>query len=128
MHLTLLTHNWFVRRALWKYKLSAILFACLTVYMIICAVTCTVQAARSPGTPAYARMLVSVIATYASYVFASLLWLDPFHLVTSFLQYVLFSATCVLLILVVLSVQLSFRYINILNVYSLLPYLAISLG
>ncbi|KAF8482206.1 chitin synthase-domain-containing protein [Gautieria morchelliformis] len=90
------------KAAVWKYKLSSILFAFLSMYMIICAIICTVHAARSPGTSTYAQMMLSIIATYASYVFSSVLWLDPFHLVTSFVQYLLMSAT----------------YINILNVYA----------
>lgn len=61
--------------------------------MVICAIICTAQAARFPGTPVYARMLVSIIATYACYVVSSILWMDPFHLITSFVQYVLMSAT-----------------------------------
>ncbi|KAF8514223.1 glycosyltransferase family 2 protein [Hysterangium stoloniferum] len=83
------------KAAPWKYKLSSILLACLTFYMIISAIICTIQAANFPGTPIYDRMMVSIIATYACYIMASVLWLDPFHMVTSFVQYLLLSATYV---------------------------------
>lgn len=63
--------------------------------MVICAIICTIQASQFPGTAVYARMLVSIIATYACYVVSSVLWMDPFHLITSFIQYVLLSATYV---------------------------------
>lgn len=61
--------------------------------MFFAAIGCTAQAASHKGTAIYARMLVSVLTTYAVYFLSSLLWFDPFHIVTSFLQYALMSAT-----------------------------------
>ncbi|PCH43373.1 glycosyltransferase family 2 protein [Wolfiporia cocos MD-104 SS10] len=89
------------RASKWKYKLSAILLSCLMMYMIACAVLCAIQAARSGGT-VYNTMVFSVIITYGVYVLASLLALDPWHIFTSFIPYLLLSPT----------------YINILNVYA----------
>lgn len=100
-----------------KYKLSAIMLACLMVYLIFCAVMVAVQAAGSGGI-AYTTMVFSVIVTYGSkritistrqicsrnahylvYVLSSLFALDPWHIFTSFIPYLLLSPT----------------YINILN-------------
>lgn len=51
----------------------------------------------------YVRNLtISVLATYALYTAASIAFLDPWHMITSFLQYLLLSPT----------------YINVLNVYA----------
>jgi chitin synthase len=73
--------------------MSAIaIFAVLTVYMLVAAVICMVRAFKLSSDPIFARMLVSVVATYGVYVMASILALDPFHLLTSAGQYVLFQA------------------------------------
>lgn len=84
-----------------KYKLSAIMLACLMVYLIFCAVMVAVQAAGSGGI-AYTTMVFSVIVTYGIYVLSSLFALDPWHIFTSFIPYLLLSPT----------------YINILNIYA----------
>ncbi|KAF2842031.1 glycosyltransferase family 2 protein [Patellaria atrata CBS 101060] len=47
-------------------------------------------------------LIVSMLSTYILYVVVSILFLDPWHMVTSFLQYLLMTPT----------------YINILNVYA----------
>jgi len=85
----------------WKYKLSAIMLACLMVYLLFCAVFCAVQAASSGGV-VYNTMIFSVIVTYGVYFFSSFLALDPWHVFTSFVPYLLLSPT----------------YINILNIYA----------
>ncbi|ORY30579.1 chitin synthase 6 [Naematelia encephala] len=86
----------------WKYKLTIYFFALLTTYMLVCAVLCTVQAIKNFGSPIFARMVVSVISTYGVFIVSSILALDPWHLITCFGQYILFSPT----------------YINVLNVYA----------
>lgn len=83
-----------------KYKGASIVFAILTAYMLVCAIICIVKVGRTFGTAAYNQMLVSILATYISYIVSSALALDPWHLVTSFWQYALLTST----------------YINILNV------------
>ncbi|KIJ49461.1 glycosyltransferase family 2 protein [Sphaerobolus stellatus SS14] len=90
------------KAAVWKYKLSSIFFACLTLYLFVAAIASAAQVGKHPGTVIYGQTILSVIVTYAVYALSSLLFLDPFHLVTSFVQYSLLSAT----------------YINILNVYA----------
>ncbi|KZS93933.1 glycosyltransferase family 2 protein [Sistotremastrum niveocremeum HHB9708] len=90
------------RASPWKYKFVAIYFAVLTTYMLVGTIVCTVKIAKTVGSTDYDRMLVSLIATYFSYLAASLLALDPWHLITSFMQYILLSAS----------------YINILNIFA----------
>ncbi|KAI0958961.1 Chitin synthase, class 3 [Taiwanofungus camphoratus] len=85
----------------WKYKLSAIMLALLMVYVIFCAVVCSIQAANQGG-GAYSIMLFSVIVTYGVYIASSFFAFDPWHIFTSFLPYMLLSPT----------------YINILNIYA----------
>ncbi|KAH8119128.1 chitin synthase-domain-containing protein [Phellopilus nigrolimitatus] len=89
------------RASIWKYKLSSIFFAILNVYAIICAGICAVQAARQGGA-LYSTQLFSVLITYGAYTMSSLLALDPWHMMTSFVQYILLSPT----------------YTNVLNIYA----------
>lgn len=70
--------------------------------MLICGVVCTVKAINQIGQPVFARMVVSLCATYGIFVISSLFALDPWHIVTCFLQYLLFSPT----------------YINVLQIYA----------
>ncbi|KAL5485273.1 hypothetical protein ACEPAI_7915 [Sanghuangporus weigelae] len=89
------------RAAPWKYKLSAIFFAIINIYAIVAACLCAVQASKQGGA-LYSAMLFSVIITYGVYAISSLLALDPWHMLTSFIPYMLLSPT----------------YINILNIYA----------
>lgn len=86
----------------WKYKAAIYFFALLTTYMLVAAVLCMVQAIKNINSPIFAKMVVSLIATYGIYVISSFLALDPWHIFTCFIQYMLFSPT----------------YINVLNVYA----------
>ncbi|SNX81803.1 probable Chitin synthase 3 [Melanopsichium pennsylvanicum] len=87
----------------WKYWAAVIIFALLTVYMMIAAVLCISKViGRVEHDAIYAQMVVSLLATYGVYLISSLLACDPLHLVTSFLQYLLLAPT----------------YINILNIYA----------
>nr|UOP56887.1 putative chitin synthase 3 [Thecaphora frezii] len=86
-----------------KYMAAVVIFAALTVYMMVAAVLCLSKViARVEHDAIYAQMVVSLLATYGVYVFSSLLACDPMHLFTSFLQYLLLAPT----------------YINILNIYA----------
>lgn len=53
-------------------------------------------------TPGFTDLLIAFLATYGLYVFQSLLYLDPWHMLTSSFQYLLFLPS----------------YVNILNVYA----------
>jgi len=93
-----------------KYKVTAILFAVLTFYMIIAAIVSAIQAAEQGGA-IYRTMLFSVVITYGGenmwiyhlkslltiaptvYAFSSLLAFDPWHLITSFIPYIFLSPT-----------------------------------
>lgn len=94
---------------------AVITYAAFMIYIIYCAVKCSIQAAHEGG-GAYRTMLFSIIITYggatrkrlrpiladnvlAVYIFSSLLAFDPWHMFTSFIPYMLLSPS----------------YINILN-------------
>jgi len=69
--------------------------------VIICACFAA-KGAASQGGGYYSTMLFSVIITYGVYAVSSVLAMDPWHLITSFLPYLLLSPT----------------YVNILNIYA----------
>ncbi|KAL9538021.1 hypothetical protein MBANPS3_011259 [Mucor bainieri] len=52
--------------------------------------------------PGFRNVVISLLATYGLYIIASLLYLDPWHMITSFSQYLFLLPT----------------YVNILNVYA----------
>ncbi|CEP16602.1 hypothetical protein [Parasitella parasitica] len=54
------------------------------------------------GQPGFRNVVISLLATYGLYIIASVLYLDPWHMVTSFSQYLFLLPT----------------YVNILNVYA----------
>jgi len=86
----------------WKYKLVTICFSFLTVYMVVCAVVCAAQAARNIHDQLFVRMVISLAATYGIYFATSFFALDPWHMFTSFLPYVVLSP----------------MYLNILTIYA----------
>ena len=75
-HFILLAH-----RSKWKYKLAAIIFSCLMLYMIIASIQCAVQAAHQGGA-ANSVMLLSIAVTYGCTLITDLLY--PHHMLTSF--------------------------------------------
>ncbi|KAG8749705.1 hypothetical protein FRC12_013269 [Ceratobasidium sp. 428] len=85
----------------WKYKLPAILYAVLAVYLIICGCLCTYKASLSPE-GLNGKMLLSLLVTYGVYFLSSLLAFDPWHLLTSAVPYFLLAPL----------------YINLLNTYA----------
>ena len=103
----------------WSYITSFIVFAIIQLYVIVDSVYLVVRAITSPTfipkdgdtsqviseffSPAGAGViLVAVAATFGLYFVASFLYLDPWHMFTSFPQYLLIASS----------------YINILNVYA----------
>jgi cellulose synthase/poly-beta-1,6-N-acetylglucosamine synthase-like glycosyltransferase len=54
------------------------------------------------NTPGFTDLLIAFMATYGLYVFQSIIYLDPWHMLTSSFQYLLFLPA----------------YVNILNVYA----------
>ncbi|TFK68710.1 glycosyltransferase family 2 protein [Pluteus cervinus] len=84
-----------------KYKISAILLGILVLYMIAASIRCAIAASTQGGT-VNSIIIFSVIVTYGVYAFSSVLAFDPWHMLTSFIPYMLLSPT----------------YINILNIYA----------
>ena len=60
--------------------------------MMAAAIVCMVQAFKNINNPIFAQMIVSVVATFGVFIVASFLAFDPFHLLTSAGQYILFQA------------------------------------
>ncbi|KAJ6586867.1 chitin synthase [Mycena vulgaris] len=85
----------------WKYKITAISLAVLMAYMLFASVFCALRAADQGG-GANSIMLFSVVITFGLYASSSILAFDPWHMLTSFIPYLLLSPT----------------YINILNIYA----------
>ncbi|KAL0068737.1 hypothetical protein AAF712_004066 [Marasmius tenuissimus] len=89
------------RASPWKYKLTVIFFSILMLYMVFASILCAIAAGKQGGA-ANSAMLFSVIITYGMYATASILAFDPWHMLTSFVSYILLSPT----------------YINVLNIYA----------
>ncbi|KAI9496241.1 chitin synthase 1 [Zychaea mexicana] len=96
------------------YTASMIFFALLmgymlfvTVWITIVGITAVVEDTDASftammGESMFRNIVVSVCATYVMYFVASFMFLDPWHMFTSFIQYIFLSPS----------------YINILNVYA----------
>jgi chitin synthase len=85
----------------WKYKVPAILFAIIAVYLLVCGGMCAYRASQSPH-GLNGQMLLSLLVTYGVYFLSSMLAFDPWHLITSALPYFLLAPL----------------YINVLNTYA----------
>lgn len=86
----------------WKYTAVVVIFALLTLYMLVAGIVCIVKMFQGDHNSTFAQLVVSLVATYGVYILSSLLALDPLHLLTSSLQYFIFTPT----------------YINVLNIYA----------
>ncbi|KAF7729636.1 Chitin synthase, class 1 [Apophysomyces ossiformis] len=101
----------------WAYTLSFVFFALLMLYIMFCTVWITVVGVRAAfknaeGSPdmfvellkqsTFREVIISVISTYVMYFVASMLFLDPWHMFTSFVPYIFMSPS----------------YINVLNIYA----------
>lgn len=89
--------------AKWKYMAVMLIFSALTTYMMIATVFCLVKSFHTAQTGAvYAQLIISMVSTYGVYMISSLLALDPWHMFTCMLQYLLCSPI----------------WINVLNIYA----------
>ncbi|OAV87411.1 hypothetical protein PTTG_10199, partial [Puccinia triticina 1-1 BBBD Race 1] len=89
--------------AKWKYISAMIIFGCLALYMLVACVLILVKAVKGGANATlYAQIVISLIATLGSWITSSVLALDPWHLLTCMLQYLLLAPA----------------YINVLNVYA----------
>ncbi|KAG0067786.1 Chitin synthase, class 1 [Linnemannia elongata] len=96
------------------YTLAMVFFAILMVYMTFCAVWLTylgIKMALDSGIktlsavldePHFRNVILSLASTYGLYLFGSVLYLEPWHMVTSFVQYLCMMPS----------------YVNVLNVYA----------
>lgn len=97
------------------YALIVLFFAVLMGYVFFCNIYVAIRSVKyaickNGGFEAryivtdkiFRDLLISVMATIAMYLVSSIMFLDPWHMITSFLQYSLLSAS----------------YINVLNVYA----------
>ncbi|SCU98290.1 LAMI_0F13916g1_1 [Lachancea mirantina] len=98
-----------------KFYLSTfIFFAVLMIYMIFCAIYMSVYSIKNiveAGNvtfkglmlqETFRDLIVSMASTYVLYFLSSVLYLQPMHMLTSFVQYILLSPS----------------YINVLNIYA----------
>ena len=82
----------------WKYKSAAIFFSLISTYMILSAILCAIQVAKSGETGPYSKLILSILCTFGLWSAASILALDPAHLITSALPYMLLSPTYVIIL------------------------------
>lgn len=89
--------------AKWKYITVMVIFALLALYMMVACILILVKAVKGGANAAlYAQIVISLVATLGSWVTSSILALDPWHLITCMVQYLLLAPA----------------YINVLNVYA----------
>ncbi|TFK68451.1 glycosyltransferase family 2 protein [Pluteus cervinus] len=100
----------------WGYTMAIIGFGVITIYMTIAAfllafkgITNIEAVQGRPLTfgdvfqnPIFTKIVISLLATLGLYILASLIFLEPWHMITSFVQYLLMAPS----------------YISVLNVYA----------
>ncbi|TFY62620.1 hypothetical protein EVJ58_g3752 [Rhodofomes roseus] len=99
----------------WAFTFAMIGFACITIYMTVAAAFLVVKSIQNLQketggltlndlfTNAIFRdIVISLVSTYGLYVIASIIHFEPWHMITSFLQYLLLAPS----------------YIAVLNVYA----------
>lgn len=96
------------------YVLNFVFFAILMVYMIFCSIFLAVKSFEDiinsehinleglVTKQAFRDMVISLGSTYVLYIVSSIIYLQPWHIFTSFVQYLLLSPS----------------YINVLNIYA----------
>lgn len=112
-------------RSKWSYIVSFAVFGIIQLYVVIDAMYLVVHAVTSGVfnqlshlsfnqviTNTGFTILLALISTYGLYFLASVLYLDPWHMFTSFPQYILLQSS----------------YINILNVYAFSNWHDVSWG
>ncbi|KAF4621803.1 hypothetical protein D9613_012089 [Agrocybe pediades] len=99
----------------WGYTTAMIGFSIITIYMTVAAFLLAFKGienlAKSDGpltfgdiftNPIFRNIVVSLLATLGLYFLASIIFFEPWHMITSFIQYLLMAPS----------------YINVLNVYA----------
>ncbi|WFD06235.1 chitin synthase [Malassezia vespertilionis] len=77
----------------WKYTAVVVIFALLALYMLFAGIFCIVNLFQGAPHSTFAQTMVGFVATYAVYIVGALLALDPWHLLTCSLQYLLLVPT-----------------------------------
>ncbi|KAK9472580.1 chitin synthase-domain-containing protein [Dipodascopsis tothii] len=88
------------------FMISIVLFSILTAYSIGCGVYCVVTIVREKiagssqfmGDNSFVNVVISLLSTVGTYLIMSLLYMDPWHMFTSSIQYFLLmpTYTCIL--------------------------------
>lgn len=98
----------------WFYVATCTFFAVLMIYMIFCSIFMSVKSFQTildSGTvtfkgllmkETFRDMVISLGSTYCLYLLSSIIYLQPWHMLTSFVQYILLSPS----------------YVNVLNIYA----------
>ncbi|KIY52490.1 glycosyltransferase family 2 protein [Fistulina hepatica ATCC 64428] len=100
----------------WAFTLAMVGFACITIYITVAAILLAVKSIESVvsadgGSLSFGdlfsntvvrNIVMSIAATTGLYILASLIFLEPWHMITSFIQYLLMAPS----------------YISVLNVYA----------
>ncbi|CAI1706071.1 hypothetical protein SEUBUCD646_0N01360 [Saccharomyces eubayanus] len=96
------------------YVLTCVIFAIMMIYMIFCSIFMSVKSFQNIlktdtisfegliTTEAFRDIVISLGSTYCLYLISSIIYLQPWHMLTSFVQYILLSPS----------------YINVLNIYA----------
>ncbi|EDO18858.1 hypothetical protein Kpol_1023p27 [Vanderwaltozyma polyspora DSM 70294] len=95
------------------YVITCIFFAVLMAYMIFCSIFLSVKSFQTIlnekttflgviTTRTFRDIIISLGSTYGLYLISSIIYMQPWHMLTSFIQYLLLSPS----------------YINVLNIYA----------
>ncbi|POY76549.1 putative Chitin synthase [Rhodotorula taiwanensis] len=80
------------KAAKWKYFGVMVIFGVTTAYMLGAAVFCVYKAVElSADSLIMAQIVISLVSTYGCYLLSSFIALDPWHMFTSILQYLLLA-------------------------------------
>ena len=120
-----------VRRSRWTYITSFVVFGLIQLYLIILSIFLVIRAFSDPAATEFETdgdagaflqsffssegagiIIIALAATFGLYFVASFMYLDPWHMFTSFPQYLLVMSS----------------YVNILNVYAFSNWHDVSWG
>ncbi|AGO12171.1 AaceriAEL190Wp [[Ashbya] aceris (nom. inval.)] len=73
------------------FIISMFLLSVCSTYALVCGITFAIKTLASISTPAaaFSNIIVSLLSTYGLYILSSFLYLDPWHIFTSSIQYFL---------------------------------------
>ncbi|KAM3165310.1 Chitin synthase [Lachancea thermotolerans] len=73
------------------FIISMIILSICSTYALVCGLVFSIKTLQNPGESSmvFVNIVVSLLSTYGLYAFTSIMYLDPWHLITSFVQYLL---------------------------------------